>query len=822
MENDNIANNVIEVSKFYNSSCPVKDKIYSQIHEENRPIVLKKALNKAVSSIGKKTTDEICSDFKEHLAYSYKASWFSYAFVKDSQVEADTVILKRFLEWLGHPTILESNIYVSVRTNTSILKTKVDLVVSKADGSTYAFICHFKKADKSENGKSVHTKVQSDLYAMTAKASLEEIYPGIKICLVYLINPKDANGNTVSFVVDNTKSSNAFFVDFNNYYEDGSFDKEGLISEIDNILSVPVQPDCFNCSQKELCSVKNIKNTQVKNSATFAKESTFLLPSYTSTQKEVIEHVNGAMMVVAGPGSGKTATLVGRIKSLIDKGIEPEFILAITFTNTAADELLKRCKSFCKQSSMPVIMTLNSLGYRLLQRNKEIIGRECVLLNQRKRLELIDTLLENEEQLQGFSYAVRTGRTGLLSTVDRKLNQLDELGSEKFFEKNKDIGDDFKRFSQHFKNACSSHGYISYDEQISLAISFLKQSPEALKAYTSLYKYIMVDEYQDINASQNEFINLLAQHGNLVCVGDDDQSIYGFRGASNKYMLNFKKEHPTSKLVVLRENFRSREGLVKTSQSFITGNKDRIQKDVCATRKGGNEPVILYDKSVEKIAEIINSLVKKGYSYSDIAVLAGKNSTLQSIAEKAVFPCVLDKAYLRENPYFKIIWASLKIILSEDEVEKYKYFLNMLIADDAKVNILVDEAKSLYVQGANASKYIDTLFEHMNISISDVAFALSDIIETEHINNLPELLSFMDYMIDFEDDTRLSPDTSSSVILITNHESKGMEWKVVIMVDDFSDKEKTEETNRLYYVAMTRAKDELFVLCDNKTLLQPA
>ena len=80
----------------------------------------------------------------------------------------------------------------------------------------------------------------------------------------------------------------------------------------------------------------------------------------------------------------------------------------------------------------------------------------------------------------------------------------------------------------------------------------------------------------------------------------------------------------------------------------------------------------------------------------------------------------------------------------------------------------------------------------------------------------------MDYMIDFEDDTRLSPDTSSSVILITNHESKGMEWKVVIMVDDFSDKEKTEETNRLYYVAMTRAKDELFVLCDNKTLLQPA
>jgi len=782
---------VVHADSFY--QCQTKRSIRMKIRDEGRMSVLYGVIRELGEAIQRGTVESLYDRIR-----AYKDEWFAYDYIKEQQISDDIACINRFVQTISAPSVICSNTSLEVETASAKVLGHVDFV-TLVDGQYAAYIVKFKKADKSPNGKSVHTNTETDISAMAAKAYFEETYPGIVVNLVYLCNENDSLGNVGKFVVAKTKKSNIFTVAFDKYFDKVvGFDMDALISRLDEVLSVRVEPNCFNCDCKDLCqqnSITSVSKAKPKSEVTEVKS--YSLPTYTASQKRVINKTDGPLLVCAGPGSGKTATLVGRIKHLIDMGVEPEFILAITFTKDAAGELKERCLGFCKPYEMPEILTLNALGYQILRMNPAFVG-EVNLMTRRERITLINSLLEVTPPLAGFNYAQIKGGNGLLSKVDKALSSYQE-GC-------RDFGADFIKFAETFESAIESHHYITYDEQITRAQKLFEEQPQVLEGISSRYKYIMVDEFQDVDEAQVRFISSLSsKYKNLCCVGDDDQSIYAFRGASNKYMLSFRELFPGAEVFTLRENFRSKEEILKAASKAIAGNK-RIKKELVSTRKGGISPIHVKGQDVSDIEGVIDEIVKSGVSYEDIAVIASKNVTLQNMQRLVSFPSVLGREFLIDSPLFKTIYWSLRASVCPDDTEKCKVYLEGLVGDKSLIDSIISVKSDIL-----AITYCESIANIIGLLDTAAFEALSSVIIKEHCKTCASLLDVMQYMCDFGDDTRIEPDTTGQVVFITSHESKGMEWTAVVMIDDYKE-EVSEEQNRLVYVAMTRAKDLLYVL----------
>lgn len=359
----------------------------------------------------------------------------------------------------------------------------------------------------------------------------------------------------------------------------------------------------------------------------------------------------------------------------------------------------------------------------------------------------------------------------------------------------------------------------------------------------------MVDEYQDIDESQAAFIYQIAAHGNIMAVGDDDQSIYGFRGGSNRFMLDFPRKFKGAKTVVLSDNFRSTKPIVEAAQNVIVRNSDRIPKQISARKSGTVAPMAVTGDAKE-IEKIVNSCISNGYRYGDIAILASKNATLEDLSSKVTFPHILEKSYLIEDPFFNVVRTSLDIVLHgptdkafvslafamhvplkpvsdrSQYISAFEGYSDVLsggyvaVEEDqpiTKILYVLSFAKSLL--GRSASTYVDCLA---------TTLGMEDSLSYEHLarlaafKDLPSFMEILQYMVDFSDDTRLETMHDNAALFMTNHDAKGKEFPVVIMMDDF--RMEGEEDVRLYYVAMTRAKEQLYVIKEpgKETLLQAA
>ena len=783
---ENAIKSVVYASSFYN--CQTKKAFSGQ--STTRSTVLYRIISMLSDAVKVKSVDRIANAIQSE----YQDSWFLYDYVRAAQEKHDIACIKRFIDYVGDCTVLSGTRSVSVETQRFKVFSPVSFIAEKC-GLTTAYIVFPKKADKSPYGKSVHTNSETDVYAMAVKAALENEYPGIRIALVYLFNEDDTLDHVTDFKVLKTKKSNIFEHDFSSYYDEGHvFSFEAFLGKLDSVLGTKVSYNCFACDCKELCQHKTLENTSFAKRKEVDSVSAYNMPKFTSSQMQVINNTEGPMLVCAGPGSGKTATLVGRMQHLIERGIDPEFILAITFTRDAADELRERCLSFCKPYEVPEIMTLNSLGYQLLKINPEYVG-DVTLLSTRERFSLISTLLEATKPLAGFDYTVIKGPHGLLNKIDKALADVGCGNVDKY-------GEDFLKFADLYFSSLKQKGYISFDEQITLAQKLFEEHPDVLDKISSRYKYIMVDEFQDIDSAQAKFIYSLTQKFKNICaVGDDDQSIYSFRGGSNKYMLTFKQMYPGAVIYTLKENFRSTESIVRTAEKVISGNK-RISKEAIPVKKGGAEPRKILGQDAESLNKVVEYLFEKGYSYEDIAVIASKNITLEALEENVSFPSVLGKEYVVSNPLFKILLYSLKAYYDDyDCLPQLKAY----ITSDELVQRVVEQDKNVL-----AINYAENTAFILGLEDSAVMASLEAIISSNHISSLRDFYELMAYMADFGDDTRVQPDTKDSVIFITSHESKGMEWKVVLMIDDYRD-DVSEEQNRLIYVAMTRSKELLYV-----------
>lgn len=819
--------------------------------EENRQTVLKNAVKHMAQLLyERKSYEEILYTVSDFLTKNYKNEWFTFYWQREQVIKNDLFCFERFLKWLPKDClIMAHSVYVSVTLKktlpdgSNLLKMCIPLIFQAEDGTSNAILLHFKKTNKSKNGRSIHTSIATDLYVMVAKAALEMDFPRIRIISIYLRNIDDTDSVMLpELKVCNTKESNVFIQMFDGFYENNVFQTDAFLAEIENVIAQPMETPCYLCRQKNLCCTQEMPVSL--NSAEKKKEIR-LFPEYTKIQQKVVTFKNGSMLVCAGPGSGKTATLVGRVKALMDSGVSPETILVITFTNEAAKELYKRCEWFCC-NSMPKVTTLNAFGYEILKANKDMVGM-VNLLDGAEQLGLIKSLLLALPPLSNFNYAVEYGKYGLYKTVCSKLNSyINAASAEDFFQKEPSLGSDFIRFAESYKRILEERNYITFDEQISLCNKLFDEHSEILDIYQNVYRFVMVDEAQDLNKEQTEFIYKIASHGNIMLVGDDDQSIYGFRGASNQYMLQFPRIFPNTETIVLNDNFRSTEPIVNAAQNLIQKNQMRIKKHICCYRKTGDAPILLTGMNAFEITDIVKKCISNGYAYNEIAVISTKNATLEALHSCLDIPTVLAKSYLRKDFLFLLLFDILELYENINAYETLLHYLflmgvtieteHSLFCDDIKRNYpdvftfslyQIEKDDSIYMALRFLSnmfylitsqtpllKMVSIIAYNMHMENTSSMAALEELIETKHLHERTKLHEYMRFMIDFEDERRISVSNIGKVLLITSHESKGMEFPVVIMLNDY--KENSEETRRLFYVAMTRAKDCLYILSEKE------
>lgn len=600
--------------------------------------------------------------------------------------------------------------------------------------------------------------------------------------------------------------------------------------------------------------------------------------SVNKAQYRAITHGAGAMLVLAGPGSGKTFVVTQRIKYLIEQHhVKPEDILVITFTKAAAEEMQERFAKLSAGKCNPVYFgTFHSVFFQILRHTYRFTAQNIIRENDKYRL-LSQIIRELPDEILGqaqLDYSTETLQNLLseISTVKNNGVTPQEVRSTTVPQAV------FERIFQMYKQEMNRNKLIDFDDMVLLCRNLLAERPDTLKLWQQRFQYILVDEFQDICPLQYEVVRMLAKpQDNLFIVGDDDQSIYGFRGSKPEIMLNFTKEYPKAEQVLLDVNYRSRQGIVDTAARLIAHNKMRFDKAVRAQNRQNDGVKIYSFQSKSKQAESIALLIKQYIAlpdtkYSDIAILYRTNNHTIYTADRLMregipFTMKEKPKNIYESPVAKDIIAYMRYALYEANQEDFLRIMNKpvryikrstvprgvfkmreLIDNNHATGYVVQNILEFYdelhfikslnpfsavnfirkgvgngtgydaylkKQAAEKGKDVSEEFEEL-----EELMRLSREFETielwlEHIENYDAIL----YEI-AQQEKRLKKMNTDAVSMVTMHASKGLEWDVVILPDvnegviphkkAVTDAE-LEEERRMFYVAMTRAKQHLFI-----------
>jgi len=354
-------------------------------------------------------------------------------------------------------------------------------------------------------------------------------------------------------------------------------------------------------------------------------------------QRDAVEHVEGPLLILAGAGSGKTRVLTTRIAGLIDRhGVPPDRILAVTFTNKAAGEMKERvARLLARDPSGLWIGTFHSLSARLLRREAELLGftRRFTIYDEDDSLSLVKRLMEQA----GHSTKLFPPRAiaAAISSAKNRMLTPDELGNAAPFDRLSQVAADvFRALGPALKNANA----MDFDDLLLHPLTLFDQHPERLEAYRRKFAFILVDEFQDTNKAQYLLVRRLGAHGNVCAVGDDDQSIYGWRGADVRNMREFQRDFPTSKLVRLEENYRSTQIVLDAANGVIAENQGRLGKTLRTRRQGGEQVTLVAAADERDEAEwVVGELTRRAragdWSYGEMAVLYRTNSQSRAMEE---------------------------------------------------------------------------------------------------------------------------------------------------------------------------------------------
>ena len=591
------------------------------------------------------------------------------------------------------------------------------------------------------------------------------------------------------------------------------------------------------------------------------------LSKLNESQKEATKYVDGALLILAGAGSGKTKTITARLAYLISIGIDPKSILTLTFTNKAAQEMRTRAFAILDDAFIntpPLLCTFHKFGLLFLKFNMNELNRKnnfVIIDNDDKKriLRSIDKEITTSILVSEISKYKNT----LLTPLDAK-----KAAELKLYQQ---IADVYEKYELYLVK----NNLVDFDDLILLPYKILEQNEELAKLTSKKYEYIMVDEYQDTNELQYKLLKLLCStHNNLCVVGDDDQSIYGWRGANVRNILNFNKCFNNTKIVKLEKNYRSTHTILHHANELIEHNRNRLGKKLIGTRLQGNS-IRVYESRDEndetrKIIEDIKKLFAQGVSAKDIAVLFRVNALSRSLEEgfsRANISYKLVggiKFYERSEikdliAFFRLISNindnfSIERIVNKPKrgigkatVDKLKnksiemkksifYILETLSFDDLALIVGKKNSRTLKVFVASIMDLVDIL-EESKMRFLDLFEDTFDYRASynhtpdgaERQANIDEFYAYIkDYFIqkpeltleDFLNEISLTSEKNvlyeESISFMSIHSAKGLEYKNIFIIgleEGFfpltGDGNDIEEERRLAYVAFTRAMDNL-------------
>ena len=585
------------------------------------------------------------------------------------------------------------------------------------------------------------------------------------------------------------------------------------------------------------------------------------LTNYSSNQKKAIEHGAGPLMVLAGPGSGKTFVITHRIKYLIEgPGINPAHILVVTFSRAAAKEMKDRFEKLCSKS-LVTFGTFHSVFFNLLKTAYGFSSEQ--IASDELRYTLIKELIkrnaiENED--------INTLAGNLLNEI--ALVKQDNISIKNYYS-NSISSDTFKKIYIDYESELEARGKLDFEDMLSLTYELLSERSDILKAVQNRYRYILVDEFQDINFLQYNIIKLMAgEKQNITVVGDDDQSIYRFRGARPEIMLGFERDFRNVKKVFLDINFRSSTQIVNASTKLISFNSKRFPKNFKA-KNGDGAPVSLIEfknpfLEVNSIIKDIKDYIKSGQDINNIAVLYRTNLSPRLLIERLMrnnIPFTIRDAIpnLFDHWVAKDIISYIKLAINigdKSDLLRISNKPNRYISRDslsssrANIETLFDyyDDKSYMIKRivelrehlrtiknlkpATALRYIrnvvgyDEYIEEycdMNGVESDDCYSILGDLE----NSAAEYNDFNDWFVhmdEYKDELiearKKSNENDKGVRLMTFHSSKGLEFDIVYIIDvnegsvpykKAKGVDEIEEERRMFYVAMTRARKKLFI-----------
>ena len=607
-------------------------------------------------------------------------------------------------------------------------------------------------------------------------------------------------------------------------------------------------------------------------------------------QLEAVLHTEGPLLILAGAGSGKTTVLINRIAYIIDQSLaKPWQILAITFTNKAAGELKERLTAMLGDTGGDVwAATFHSTCARILRRDGDRIGYSShftvydtddskrLVKDCQKALNIDDKMISHKSILSEISHA----KDSMLSPADYQA----AAGSDFRLAK---IGAVYELYQKRLREADA----MDFDDLLGNTVELFRQCPDVLEYYQNRFRYIMVDEYQDTNQVQYEFVRLLAgKSKNLCVVGDDDQSIYKFRGATIENIMSFEKSYPNAKVIRLEQNYRSTKNILNAANAVISNNEERKGKTLWTENPEGDK-IQIHTSSNEQdeagfVATTILEQVAKGRKYSDFAVLYRMNSQsniLEKVFVKSGIPYrIIGGHRFYERREIRDMIAYLSVINNPSDEIRLRRIVNQpkrSIGDktiataseiagalgESLLEVLgrADEFDSLRRASVKLKAFYDMMQELIDAN-DDESVSLHELYELilektgyiealrgekeeaetriENINELASnLLKFQEEngeeatLSAFLEEVSLMTDidnydeTADTVVMMTMHSAKGLEFPVVFLpgfeegifpgLQAIYDPNEIQEERRLCYVAITRAKESLYLLNADSRML---
>lgn len=402
-------------------------------------------------------------------------------------------------------------------------------------------------------------------------------------------------------------------------------------------------------------------------------------------QQEAVEHIEGPMLVLAGAGSGKTRVITYRVAYLIEQGINPYHILAITFTNKAAGEVRERVDDLIGYGSESVwVSTFHSLCVRILRRHIERIGfaSNFTIYDTDDQKRLIKEVTK-QLQLDPKMYPERTLMSAIAKAKENFISPREyDLQAQGDYRKMQ-----MARAYAEYQKRLHSNNALDFDDLLYKTVQLFQDCPDVLEQYQERFRYIMVDEYQDTNEIQFLLVRQLARkYRNLCVVGDDDQSIYKFRGANIMNILNFEEEYPDAKVIKLEQNYRSTGNILNAANAVIRHNEGRKDKTLWTAREDGaliqykqyeNE----YQEAEQITYSILENKVRNGLDYSDFAILYRTNAQSRVLEEKLIMKNIPYKIYGGQNFYSRLeikdLLAYLRTIANGSDDVSVKRIINV-------------------------------------------------------------------------------------------------------------------------------------------------